>query len=287
MRVKELFNFIRERHAVYERRMAGQPKPWTTDPVLQNYRFCSVYRELDTVTQWIATNWRDNHVGDSDIWFAMCIARLANWPETLAELEPAVFSAKTGKVIWRPEKFVRIMQTRKMRGEKVFSGAYIVSTNGFAMDKAEYLAEHVLTPLWHARKHLRPFQDAPLYLWHEALMDYDGMGSFMAGQVVADWKYAPMYLHKAPDWWTFAAEGPGSKRGLNRVLGATVDAPWSGPRRWIDALWELQDAIDPLIEKVGMPRLHAQDLQNCLCEFDKYERVRLGEGAPRSRYPGI
>lgn len=32
--------------------------------------------------------------------------------------------------------------------------------------------------------------------------------------------------------------------------------------------------------------LDAQDLQNCLCEFDKYERVRMGQGRPRSRYPG-
>ena len=36
-----------------------------------------------------------------------------------------------------------------------------------------------------------------------------------------------------------------------------------------------------------MPMIHAQDLQNCLCEFDKYERVRLNEGRPRSNYPGL
>lgn len=34
-------------------------------------------------------------------------------------------------------------------------------------------------------------------------------------------------------------------------------------------------------------KLCAQDIQNCLCEFDKYERVRLGEGAPKQRYPGV
>jgi hypothetical protein len=30
--------------------------------------------------------------------------------------------------------------------------------------------------------------------------------------------------------------------------------------------------------------LTLMDIQNCLCEFDKYERVRLGEGRPRSYY---
>jgi hypothetical protein len=31
---------------------------------------------------------------------------------------------------------------------------------------------------------------------------------------------------------------------------------------------------------------HLQDVQNCLCEFDKYERVKYGQGKPRSSYPG-
>jgi hypothetical protein len=30
--------------------------------------------------------------------------------------------------------------------------------------------------------------------------------------------------------------------------------------------------------------LHAQDIQNCLCEFDKYMRVKLGQGTPKQLY---
>jgi hypothetical protein len=42
-----------------------------------------------------------------------------------------------------------------------------------------------------------------------------------------------------------------------------------------------------MFKKARMPQLHAQDLQNCLCEFDKYERVRLGEGRPKAKYNGV
>jgi len=28
------------------------------------------------------------------------------------------------------------------------------------------------------------------------------------------------------------------------------------------------------------------DVQNCLCEFDKYRRLQLGEGKVRARYNG-
>ena len=52
------------------------------------------------------------------------------------------------------------------------------------------------------------------------LAGFHGLGGgFISGQIVADMKYvAP--LRDAPDWWNFAVSGPGSRRGLNRVLAA-------------------------------------------------------------------
>src|SRR5262245_44465925 len=104
-----------------------------------------------------------------------------------------------------------------------------------------------------------------------------GFGSFMAAQVVADMKYVEP-LRSARDWWTFAAPGPGSERGLNRVLGRPVDAPWRDDDTWRTAFVRLHAAIAPELERNGIGRLCGQDLQNCLCEFHKYEKTRLGEG---------
>jgi DNA adenine methylase len=115
-------------------------------------------------------------------------------------------------------------------------------------------------------------------------MGYRGFGSFLAGQVVADLKYDSP-LNRAPDWWTWAASGPGSRRGLNRVLGRPKSSPWD-ETEWLQSLQRLHEIIGPRIAAAGMPEIHMQDLQNCLCEWDKFERVRLGEGKPRSRYPG-
>jgi hypothetical protein len=53
---------------------------------------------------------------------------------------------------------------------------------------------------------------------------------------------------------------------------------------WREALRRLHEAIAPELERIGVGRLSAQDLQNCLCEFDKFERVRLGEGKPKRRF---
>jgi len=271
MKTRYIATFIRAREDIRIRRADGQPKPWTADPILQNYRFCNVHRENDTVTKWISENWRGPHSEDPNLWFAMVVARLVNKPSTLAALGYPV--------PWNAKKFVRVIH-KVMSTGSAFSPAYIVSTNGCAQDKAEYLAEHVLTPLWVYRKQLTPIEGDTLATFHARLMKCNGLGSFMAAQVVADMKYVPPLLY-ATDWDSWAASGPGSKRGLNRVCGRPVNAQWK-ESAWHNTLTELR--VDLLVE-CGI-KLHAQDVQNCLCEFDKYERVRLGKGRPKQRYDG-
>jgi hypothetical protein len=152
------------------------------------------------------------------------------------------------------------------------------------MTKAAYIAERVLTPIWKERKDGQVALETSLGTAFAWLRQFRGMGSFMAAQVVADVKYTPM-LAKARDWWTWAAPGPGSLRGMSRVEFGDLGTKYTDVE-WRDSLAELKAKIDPMLAKAGMPKMHAQDLQNCLCEFDKYSRVKNGEGRPRSLYPG-
>lgn len=280
MKVKELFAFIRERHAIYERRAAGQPKPWTKDPIFLAYRFCNMYRELDKVTVWIRKNWREPNAENPDLWFAMVVARLLNKPESLEALD-----VKRHILNWDPKSLKKILRLRKEAGEKIFSAAYMIHADATETGlKTDYLADFVLTPMWKERETLRPRKSDTLATFHVRLMTQRDMGSFMAAQVVADTKFQ-VALKSSPDWWTWAAPGPGSMRGLNRVCGADVSEKWK-PEIWLTALNLLQFEIDRKTREADMPRISAQDLQNCLCEFDKYERARLGEGRPKQRYPG-
>ena len=275
--VKRLTKFIIERHRIWECRDAGLEKPWTKDPILQKYRFCNVYRELDTVTKWIAKHWRKPHQLDPDLWFAMAVARLVNFPETLEDLGYPV--------PWNEEEFMFVMEARKDEGKQLYNGAYMISTHGVRMDKAQYLAKKALTPMWNNRFIVRPKMNEPLFALHERLIQQRDLASFMSGQIIADLKYAKPY-RGAKDWWTFAVSGPGSRRGLNRVLGLDIGSPWK-ESEWYTKIIELKAEVDPIIRRERMATLHAQDLQNCLCEFDKHERVRLGEGRPKSLYQGV
>ena len=83
MNIDHAVYWITEREAIRKRREAGEPAPWTTDPILAAYRFCNVWREDDAVTRHIAWTWRDPYSDDPHLWFAMTVARLINWPDTL------------------------------------------------------------------------------------------------------------------------------------------------------------------------------------------------------------
>lgn len=272
--IDRLFAFAKERYAIYQRRLKGAGAPWTEDPILRDYRFCNVYREDDRVTAWIRDNWRKPNDEDPDLWFAMCVARLFNQPESLAVISYPVPFDKV--------KFSRKIVNHKRAGGKCFNAAYIVSTAGFAMDKIAYVTNHIIEPLWKARERLRPVETDTLNSYHMSLGQMQGFGSFMTAQVIADLKYHEPLLN-AKDWETFAASGPGSRRGLNYVLGKNRKDPWEEDK-WRLELNRLREKLLPMFAKAKMPKPHAQDVQNLLCEWSKYWRAAIEGKMPKQKY---
>lgn len=267
-------SFVVERHRVYRRRENGDPRPWTADPILREYKFTNVYRELDRVTRWIRENWREPFANERYLFHAMVLARLINHPETLSELP------SPGR--WNKARFLKVMHERQDAGLNTFSSAYIVSTNGQSMNKADYLADYVLEPMWKARDALVPKRGQTLASYYESLFAYNGMGRFIAAQIIADLKYVRP-LVDAPDWWTFVSSGPGSRKGMSYLCGFSPKLRWR-EHEWRDAVNELSVLMKPVTKQHEMPDLHNQDLQNCLCEFSKWSRTMAGTGRPKQKF---
>lgn len=284
MRTQELFAFILERWLILQRRNAGESAPWTKDPILGQYRFCNVFREDDKVTKWIAENLRKPLDGEWNLIPVMAAARFINRISTLEALKDILLEEG-----WHPKACPAMLRDLKKAGQPIITGAYMVKTP-VGKDKITGLDE-ILRPIQKAASdgpdHMLAgvFQKGErpsLQQLHERLLEFPWVGGFMSAQIIADVKYTSDWKD-APDWFTFAASGPGSRRGLNYVLGRDPEAAWK-EQGWKMTLMCLYGEIIPLFEKAGMPRLHAQDLQNGLCEFSKYERTRLGTGKPKQRY---
>lgn len=273
MNIKRFVTFIEERRKIFIKRSAGDPPPWTKDKILQQYRFTNVQREDDKVTRWIAENWRAPHRLDEHLWFAMVVARHFNRPDTLEALG---FPAR-----WNAKKALKVLANRAADGKKNYSAAYMIVPSGTIAPKTEYLVEQVLTPMWVKRNEIKPHDGDTLASFYTRLNSCRGMGSFLTAQIIADVKYVQP-LKSARDWWTWAASGPGSRRGLNRLMKRPVNASWP-EAQWLEEVQALRERVTNTADRY-VPSLHAQDIQNCLCEFDKYERARLGEGRPKQLY---
>ncbi|PWT84876.1 MAG: hypothetical protein C5B56_14885 [Proteobacteria bacterium] len=276
--VARLVAFMTEREAIRLRRADGQPRPWTDDPILDNGHFCNVHREHDKVTRWIANHWVAPHHNDPELWFAMTVARCINEPDALAELGyPVPFDAA---------KFCSVLGARQARGDVVYRT--IAYKPPIPEQKSRsithFLAEDVLGPLWRDREQLRPRANETLFAYSDRLRERFKIGPFLAGQIIADLKGVGPLLD-ASDRWTFAVPGPGSLRGLNRVCKREVKASWS-EALWHATLLQLGNEIAPRLEAANIARLDAQNLQNVLCEADKYFRAVEKDGKPSRRYAG-
>lgn len=272
-----LFHWIKEREKVRIAKERGDALPWTQDPIIATYRFCNVRREDDRGTVWIRQHIREAFAGHPNLWFMLCIARQINWPDTLAELiAERAWPVDDGR--FTPSLITSVLNRRKARGDKVYTGAYMISapsTKG--ADKQAYIAETVIGALWRRREHF-PTWNVSLRSVHEWLTASNGWGNFMAYQALVDMRFTPL-LAEAPDVTTWAAAGPGTLRGLNRLHGRAVDFVLGQglARNEMRKIYEFVQA------ETGVA-MDFSDVPNILCETDKYLRVKLGEGKPRALY---
>lgn len=268
---------MEQREAIRLKRAQGEPKPWTDDPILSTYRFCNVRREDDRVTIWVRENIREPFAHHQNLWFMLCLARFINWPPTLLHLmERGVWP--TGE--YDREGVTAALDDLTARDVKVWTGAYLIKGDGAHRPAAErrkpfYVASTVLGKTWDQRGRIITALPYGLEAVHSVLSSIYGWGPFLSYQAVVDMRFTHL-LSQAGDL-TWAAAGPGTKRGLNRTHGRRTDAPLSQGQ----ALHEMR-AIYPILKEI-VP-IDFSDVPNIMCEVDKMLRARSGEGRPKATY---
>lgn len=287
MNIDPLIYWATEREKIRKAKLAGAPAPWTEDPILQRYRFCNLRRRDDRVSQWLIDHVLGNRPNSRSalsahiMFTALC--RWINWPPTIkAIMDAGLYPAE----ILDFKAIVRVMDQLQASGAKVWTGAYMIRAKPSGRDsKAHYVVNEVIKDgLGPVTVGLAAACAGRLCegAW-EILNSRHGWGSFMAGQVVADWTYSPL-LSQAQDVNIWAPKGPGSVRGFNRLMGRSLNTPIA-VAEWGSQLFTWRQI---LLAHLGVSEyestLTMMDVQNALCEVDKYLRVKQGEGRPRSTY---
>ena len=274
-----LIDFANERENIRVNRLKGK-NVLTFDPILGRFRFCNVRRRHDRVSHWLIENYYRNNVGD--VWFRALIARVINWPPTLQYLmEKKVIPTLASE--FNPDAFIAAMDELRSTNVKLYSSAYIVyPTRAKGNSKAENMTRMIIAPAIEKGEKLRThISFGSIEKFVNELASSFGIKTFIAGQVAADLTYIHGQLDNAYDLYSWAPMGPGSRRGLNRLY----NRPLKKAIKEGDFNRELVAVRGELIRSNKMfEDLTLHDVQNVMCEFDKYVRVMNNEGKPRQLY---
>lgn len=298
-RAEDFFTFARARHQIYLDRAAGKPYPWVEDGILDTYRFTNVFRELDRTTIWFRENVREqlcsHEFSRAQQMLGVILFRTLNRiasGEVLFCQGQLPLSGSNDPIGWayiQGNASIRdvegVLRQAIPRGPWV-TGAYIVKTPD-DMDKlsgALWIVEEARKRLSRTVTELGP---APtLQAVHRALQAYPYIGGFTGYEIVTDLRHMPIMgaqPYGPSDVMSWAHAGPGAVRGLNRIHGRDYKKSLTQSQ----ALAEMRDLL--AMSKTGVwhanwPAWEMREVEHTLCEFDKYERVRLGEGRPRGKF---
>ncbi len=267
------WRFATERQAIFFGRLEGAPPPWTSDSILQTYRFTNAYRASDRVSQFLIREVIYNpaySTAPDEVVFRVLLFKLFNKISTWRWLEQHV-----GAPSWQGFDFGRYdaaLSRASAEGRKVYSGAYIVppvSLDGTGVKHRGHLRliEHIIGDGFPPR--LRATRD--LGEVFGLLKSYPSLGDFLAFQLAIDLNYSELTDHDEAD---FVVAGPGARDGLAKTF---PDAKDFDP---VDLIAVMADRQEGEFERLGLPyrdlygrRLKLIDCQNLFCEISKYTRV--------------
>lgn len=270
------FAFMLEREAVRLRRVAGRPWPWTEDVILQRYKFTNIRREHDLTSQLLRKEFYDPHYNAPAREILLNCA-LARYFGTI-EFMRAIGWQNT----FRSPFLKNVVRSRLDTKQRVYTGAYLISPCNHTGPKEDVVVDIFLAALWKDMLPILRSIGSPTH-WQpvvERLMQVEGFGGtgFMSKEIILDTRYTGFWQAPPLDRYTWTPVGPGSMRGAGRIQGAT-DKSRVSPKVTLEVCRGLFAMRPPEFKD-----LELHDIQFQLCEFDKYERVRLGQGRPRSLY---
>ncbi len=267
------WTFAADRQQVFERRVEGRPRPWTADRILQEFKFCNVYRAADRVSQYLIRRVAYNETDDSsaDKLFRIAAFRVfsqpATWEGAIDRLgrQPALEDLRSGA-------FEAALDDVKRERGGLYTGAFILcATKAFGFEEKHKNHVALLRQMFFDHDAARRLRESrSLEQVVRFLQGFPLIGSFMSYQIAIDLNYSDLVMFDEND---YTQAGPGALRGIKKAFIDTGTYTPSAVIRWMVERQEEE------FERLGLAfsglwgrALHAIDCQGLFCELDKYCR---------------
>jgi thymidylate kinase len=272
------WRFAAERQAIFFRRLRSEPPPWTSDPILREFKFTNAYRASDRTSQYLIRN--VIYAGDQtpeEVFFRTLFFKFFNRIETWELITRAL-----GQVSYREYSYAKydsVLTKAIDSGETIYSAAYIMPSGGPSSPHGRKHRMH-LKLLERMLKDELPTRlaEAPsMGKAFELLRECPTIGDFLAYQYVTDLNYTNLVNFSEME---FVVPGPGARDGIRKCFS---DFGGLNEAEIIKVVAERQNAeferLGLEFESLWRRSLQLVDCQSLFCEVDKYSRVKHPEFA--------
>lgn len=272
------WRFAAARQDVFFNRVLGEQRPWSTDAIINKYKFTNVYRAADRVSQYLIRNVIYNDTlpnSPKETLFRILLFKLFNKIETWELLVSKLGALTYEEYVF--EQYDSILNDAISKGKTIYSAAYIMpsgrSSFGFARKHSNHLKliELIINNDTHQRlSGAKTMQQA-----FEYIKQFPSLGDFLAYQLLIDINYSEILNFSESE---FVVPGPGAKGGISKCFLDT------GGLSNVEVIKFMTDRQDREFERLGLSfkslwgrKLQLIDCQNLFCEVDKYARVKHPE----------
>lgn len=265
-----LWRYAVARQAVYLRRVAGSPAPWTDDHIIASHRFTNAFRAADRVSQdLIGMVYSDANCSAESMFLRVLLFKIFNKTETWNAVVKAHGLPEAGTF-----PFVSCEATLsaiKDQGKSIYSAAYIMPSGGQVGGSKHQMHLRLLRRLLDDRLPDRIQRAKSLSEVYGLLLRVPTFGPFLAFQYAIDLNYSPLTDHSETD---FVVAGPGALDGLAKCFESLGDYTPEETIMWLTDVQEQEFARYGLsFPGLWGRRLQPIDVQNLFCEVSKYTRV--------------
>lgn len=263
-RIRSFWRYVYAREQVYDRRVSGNPYPWTSDPILDKYHFANVRRLDDPGTKYFLDHVTEQGLPPDQVLSASVAYRFVNRIETFQKFGWPNVRSFIDSAHWTSQ----LIQAHA-EGQTILTGRYFSSVQRLETALAWTVFKSI--DLMDELNSLPDPEDGQAL--QSVIRKIPFVGHFMSTQILAD---LAIVNGTGVLKTVVPALGPGSKSAVHYM----AHGKWANQTRKRLDLQEslILDQLNLRREIDGPSGLTPIDVEHNLCEWSKY--LRLAQGHP-------
>ena len=304
--LNQFFEYMYERQEIWHKRfILKQPAPWTTYPILRDYKFTNVYRELDRSSQFTIKHVLLNTtLTRRDLIWQIILYRYFNSPETFATTPMPTFKQ------YSEAKLTKHINNLKESGINPFTTAYLNASSLLIGRKRIDVYCDTIIPVMHEMVDsiIEAIEESEakdnVYILITALLKLPNIGNFLAHEIYQDFCYTERYSHIRLMKWDandFTNVGPGCSTGIRIIFPSCANI-----KEQEEKLYLLRDISGDYLKQFGefkylnwnkkkqeyfvtpgKGQIHLHLSEMWACEFQKLWKMQINQGKQRSKFKAI